>query len=97
MKRAIHIFARGAAPMALAMCAVGALSTAAWASTASAEAAPSALSTTALSNPLPAWGYDDDRHHGDRDRCRRGGGHGEWDGGRHHSFCHGGRYDQYWY
>ena len=84
--------------MALAIGAVGALSTAAWASPAGAEPAPAtATSTTALTSPLLAWGYDDDRHHSDRDHCRRGGGHEEWHGDRHHWYCRGGEYDQYWY
>jgi hypothetical protein len=98
MTPAIRILVRGAVPMALAIGAVGALSTAAWASPPSAAFAPSAaLSTTAVSTPLPAWGYDDDRHHTDRDHCRGGGGHEEWDSDRHHWYCHDGRYDQYWY
>jgi hypothetical protein len=100
MKLGIRILARGAAPMALAMAAVGALGAPAWASSASAPVEPestAAVSTAALATPLPAWGFIDPRHHTDRDSCRRGGGHEQWDNGRRHFFCHGGRYDQDWY
>jgi hypothetical protein len=96
MKRAIRILARGAAPMALAMGVVGALSTPALAAPASAEA-PAALSTAAFSSPLPTWGYNDNRHHTNRDHCRRFGGHDMFDRNRHHFYCHGGRDDQDWF
>jgi hypothetical protein len=96
MNRAIRILARGAAPMALAMAAVGVLSTAAWASPATAETA-AAASPAALASPLPAWGFNDNRHHTDRNTCRRFGGHEQWDPGHRRWYCHGGRYDQWWY
>ena len=82
--------------MAMAMGVVGALSTPALAAPASADA-PAALSTAAFSSPLPTWGYIDPRHRTNRDSCRRGGGREQFDNGRWHWFCHGGRFDQDWY
>jgi hypothetical protein len=107
MKRAIQILARGAAPVALAMGVVGALSVPAVASPGSVDAAPAPASTAAMtavavtnaamSSPLPSWGYDDRRHHTNRDQCRRFGGHDRWDNRRRHFYCHGGRNDQDWF
>jgi hypothetical protein len=99
MKHGIRILARGAAPMALAVAAVGMFGTAALASPASAAApeASTAVSDAALATPLPAWGFIDPRHHTDRNSCQRFGGHAQFDNGRRHWYCHGGRFDQYWY
>ncbi|HEX4246387.1 MAG TPA: hypothetical protein VH008_00865 [Pseudonocardia sp.] len=85
--------------MALAMATVGMLGTSAWASPAAAPASAesTAVSDAALATPLPAWGFIDPHHHTDRNSCQRFGGHQQWDPGRRHFFCHGGRYDQYWY
>lgn len=96
MKHGIRILARGAAPMALAMAAVGMFGTAALTSAPAPEAS-TAVSDAALATPLPAWGFIDPRHHTDRNSCRRFGGREQFDNGRHHWFCHGGRFDQYWY
>jgi len=97
MKLGIRILARGAAPMALAMAAVGMLGAPASASAPVAPESTAAVSTAALATPLPAWGFIDPRHRTDRNSCQRGGGHAQWDNGRRHFFCHGGRYDQDWY
>lgn len=97
MKQGIRILARGAAPTALAMAAVGMLGAPASASAPLAPGSTAAVSNAAFATPLPAWGFIDPRHHTDRDSCRRGGGHEQWDNGRRHFFCHGGRYDQDWY
>ena len=96
MKQAMRILARGAAPMALAMAAVGVLGTAGPAVSAAPESA-AAVSDAAVVSPLPTWGYTDPRHRTNRDSCRRGGGREQYDNGRRHWFCHGGRMDQDWY
>jgi len=84
--------------MALAMAAVGVLGTAGLASpAAAAPESAAAVSDAAVVSPLPTWGYIDPRHRTNRDSCRRGGGREQFDNGRRHWFCHGGRFDQDWY
>lgn len=81
--------------MALAMGAVGVLSTAAWASPSVAE--PATAAPTAAVSTVPTWGYNDNRHRTNRDDCRRHRGRELWDGGRRHWYCHGGDRDGWWY
>jgi hypothetical protein len=70
------------------------VTTPAWADSASPKA-PAAIAT--VSATYLAREFNDRRHHGDRDDCRRFGGHEWFDEQRHRWYCRGGRDDGWWW
>jgi hypothetical protein len=90
----LRTLTRAAAPMALAVGALGVLSTTAWASPAS---TPAAAPTFVALTALPTQGNEDPDRHGSREDCQQHGGHEWWDASRGHWYCRGGSHDGWWW
>lgn len=86
-----------AAPIALAVGALGVLSTAAWANPTNPAGTPAAPLASVGLTTLPAQGNEDPGRHGSLEDCRQHGGYEWWDASRQHWYCRGGSHNGWWW